>query len=101
MNESGDVVMRDVEEARRETPSVVDDTTDTVPMEADTSPALENGHKPLPTSIIPPNKASTAPSQEVIDKYAPGSAPHWIGASAFHTKEVGSIEGGSRILVKT
>jgi hypothetical protein len=94
MNESGDIVMQDAEGERRQTPMTEEavEGVGGVALEKSTSPA--EGHKPLPASIIPPNKASTAPSQDVIDRYAPGSAPHWVGASAYQTKEAGSDRAG-------
>lgn len=56
----------------------------------DISSTGANGNsKALPTGIVPANKASTAPSQEIIDRYAPGSAPHWVGAAS-NAKEGGA-----------
>jgi hypothetical protein len=101
MNESGDIVMQDVDEDKRETPLSIDETIEASAMEADASTPSASGHKPLPPSIIPPNKASTAPSQEVIERFAPGSAPHWVGASSFFNKESGSKEAGGSALIKT
>lgn len=75
------------------------DTPDTVMLDGEATPLPDDqsdilaaaetstGPKSLPASIIPPNKASTAPTQEIIDRFAPGSAPHWVGAAAFGSKD--------------
>ena len=93
--------MQEMEEEKRETPLVeAEDVSEAISLaEADKVDATAN--KALPASIIPPNKASTAPSQEVIERFAPGSAPHWVGASAFLAKDTGSDKaGGGAVYVK-
>lgn len=52
-----------------------------------------NDSKSLPAGIVPPNKTSTAPTLEIQKRFAPGSAPHWVGASAASIKENQSPSG--------
>ena len=54
-------------------------TQDDTPMQDAADVANASTSKALPAGIIPANKASTAASQDIIDRYAPGSAPHWVG----------------------
>ncbi|UZJ51001.1 hypothetical protein CBS101457_000321 [Exobasidium rhododendri] len=99
MNENEDIVMQETEDEKRVTP-LAEEGNETLGLLADSSIATASNHKALPASIIPPNKASTAPSQEVIDRFAPGSAPHWVGAAPFVSKDSGNEKGGSPTYVK-
>jgi hypothetical protein len=91
MEEDGqDVVMQEAGEEKRVSESP-DGASETMGDAASTSNSIN--HKALPASIIPPNKASTAPSQEIIDKFAPGSAPHWVGTAAFLEKPGAFVKG--------
>ena len=88
MADTPDVSMQEVDETpipeeRAEAARSTDDATPSV-----------GGVKPLPAGIVPPNKASTAPSQEIIDRFAPGSAPHWVGSAAFLAKDAGADKAG-------
>lgn len=100
MKEGQDVVMKEGEEEKKATP-LPEETSDSVgPLADDSIATPSSNHKSLPASIMPPNKASTAPSQEIIDRFAPGSAPHWVGTSAFVSKEAGNDKNGSPVYVK-
>lgn len=102
-NDSVDISMQDVDEERKDDatpPLAAEEMGNASILEEDVSLSSANAHKPLPSSIIPPNKASTAPSQEVIERFAPGSAPHWVGPLAFLSKETVSEKAGKEVYIK-
>lgn len=101
-NASVDINMQDVEEEskRDEATLRAQGIGEAITLDEGTSHSSVNAQKQLPPSIIPPNKASTAPSQEVIERFAPGSAPHWVGSSAFLSKETGNEKAGKEVYVK-